>query len=66
MQEREELRALKREIKMSRERKVKEKNICMYGKERKKEERMKEKKKREERKKEEWQERYEVDESSER
>jgi hypothetical protein len=33
MQEREELRALKREIKMSRERKVKEKNV--YGKERK-------------------------------
>jgi hypothetical protein len=53
MQEREELRALKREIKMSRERKVKKK-ICVW----KRNERKKEKK--------EWQERYEVDESSER
>jgi hypothetical protein len=40
MQERGELRALKREIKMSRERKVNKK--CVYGKEKK---RMKEKKK---------------------
>jgi hypothetical protein len=44
MQERDELRALKREIEMSRERKVKKKNMCVYGKE-KKRERMKEKKK---------------------
>jgi hypothetical protein len=35
MQEREELRALKREIKMSIERKSKEKNMCMEKKERK-------------------------------
>jgi hypothetical protein len=50
MQEREELRALKREIKMSRERKVKEKKYVCIEKKEKKEERMKEKKKREERK----------------
>jgi hypothetical protein len=35
MQEREELRALKREAKMSREGKVKRKNVCMEKKERK-------------------------------
>jgi hypothetical protein len=35
MQEREELRALKREMKMSREGKVKTKNMCMEKKERK-------------------------------
>jgi hypothetical protein len=39
MQEREELRALKREIKMSRERKVKEKiYVCMEKKEKNKRE----------------------------
>jgi hypothetical protein len=68
MQEREELRALKREIKMSREGKVKRK-ICVWKekKEKKKrEERMKEKKKKKKRKEEDWQERYEVDKSSER
>jgi hypothetical protein len=42
MQEREELRALKREIKMSRERKVKKKYV--YGKERKKRKEEKERK----------------------
>jgi hypothetical protein len=51
MQERDELRALKREIKMLRERKVKKKYV--YGKERNK------RKKERKRKKEEWQERYE-------
>jgi hypothetical protein len=35
MQEREELRALRREIKMSREGKVKRKNMCMEKRERK-------------------------------
>jgi hypothetical protein len=61
MQEREELRALKREIKMSREGKVKRK-ICVWKrKERKKEN---EREKRRKRKEVEWQERYEVDESS--
>jgi hypothetical protein len=35
MQEREELRALKREKKMSREGKIKRKNMCMEKKERK-------------------------------
>jgi hypothetical protein len=68
MQKREELRALKREIKMSREGKVKRK-ICVWKekKEKKKrEERMKEKKKKKKRKEEDWQERYEVDKSSER
>jgi hypothetical protein len=49
MQERDELRALKREIKMSGERKVKKKNMCMEKKERKKE-RKKEKKRKEEKK----------------
>jgi hypothetical protein len=44
MHERDELRALKREIKMSRERKVK-KRIYVYGKEKKRKER-KERKKR--------------------
>jgi hypothetical protein len=63
MQERDELRPLKREIKMSRERKVKKKNMCMEKIERKKE---RKEKKRIKRKKEEWQERYEEDESSER
>jgi hypothetical protein len=43
MQEKDELRALKREIKMSRERKVKKK-ICVYGKEKRENEREKEKK----------------------
>jgi hypothetical protein len=57
MQERDELRALKREIKMSRERKVKKKYV--YGKEKKR-------RKKEERKKEECQERYGEDESIER
>jgi hypothetical protein len=47
MQERDELRALKREIKMSRDRKVK-KCVCMEKNE----------KKRRKRKKDEWQERY--------
>jgi hypothetical protein len=48
MQEREELSALKTEIKISRERKVKKKNMCMEKKEKKmKKERMKEKKKKE-------------------
>jgi hypothetical protein len=42
MQERDELRALKREIKMSRERKVKKKYV--YGKERKKRKEEKERK----------------------
>jgi hypothetical protein len=64
MQERDELRALKREIKMSRERKVKKKNMCMEKKERKKERKKRKEKKK--RKKEEWQERYEEDELSER
>jgi hypothetical protein len=44
MQERGELRALKREIKMSRERKVNKK--CVYGKEKKENEREKEEKER--------------------
>jgi hypothetical protein len=57
MPERDELRALKREIKMSRERKVKKKYV--YGKEKKR-------RKKEERKKEECQERYGEDESIER
>jgi hypothetical protein len=35
MQEREELRALKREVNMSREGKSKEKNVCMEKKENK-------------------------------
>jgi hypothetical protein len=35
MQERDELRALKRELKMSRERKVKKKNICVWKRKRK-------------------------------
>jgi hypothetical protein len=58
MQEREELSALKTEIKMSRERKVKKK-ICVWKRKKRKmkKERMKEKKKK--REKEEWQERYE-------
>jgi hypothetical protein len=43
MQERDELRALKREVKMSRERKVKKKYMCVWK--RKKKERMKEKNK---------------------
>jgi hypothetical protein len=47
MQERDELRALKRELKMSRERKVKRK-ICVWK--RKKRERMKEEKKEKQRK----------------
>jgi hypothetical protein len=51
MQERDELRALKREIKMSIERKVK--NVCVW------------KRKKRKIRKEEWQERYEEDESSE-
>jgi hypothetical protein len=59
-QERDELRALKREVKMSRERKVKK--ICVW----KRKKRKKEKKKRRKIKKEEWQEIYEEDESSER
>jgi hypothetical protein len=42
MQDRDELRALKREIKMSRERKVKKK--CVYGKERKRKGRKRKKK----------------------
>jgi hypothetical protein len=54
MQEREELRDLKREIKMSREGRVKRK-ICVWKE-----------KKEKKREKEEWQERYEVVESSER
>jgi hypothetical protein len=58
LQERDELRSLKREIKVSRERKVKKKYV--YGKEKRR------KRKRRKRKKEEWQERYEVDESSKR
>jgi hypothetical protein len=60
MQERDGLRALKREIKMSREGKVK-KNMCMEKKRKEKKEKREKK-----RKEEEWQERYEVDESSER
>jgi predicted metalloprotease len=55
MQERDELRALKSKIKMSRK-KSKEKNMCKEKKEKKRK-----KKKRRERKKEEWQERYEED-----
>jgi hypothetical protein len=39
MQERDELRALKREIKMLRERKVNKKNMCMEKKEKKNEKR---------------------------
>jgi hypothetical protein len=54
MQEREELRDLKREIKMSREGRVKRK-ICVWKE-----------KKEKKREKEDWQERYEVVESSER
>jgi hypothetical protein len=67
MQERDGLRALKREIKMSREGKVKKK-ICVWKrKERKEKKGENERKKRKRRRKEEeWQERYEVDESSER
>jgi hypothetical protein len=72
MQESDGLRALKREIKMSREGKVKRK-ICAWKRKKKKEnkkkenEREKEKKRKEKkRKEEEWQERYEVDESSKR
>jgi hypothetical protein len=57
MHERDELRALKREIKMSRERKVK-KRIYVYGKEKKRKEKKRTKRKEEnkikERKKEEW------------
>jgi hypothetical protein len=45
MQERDELRALKREIKMSRERKVK-KCVCMEKKEKKEKKRKKKKRKR--------------------
>jgi hypothetical protein len=69
MQEREELRALKREIKMSREGKVKRK-ICVWKRKERKIEKEKEKEKENEREKRrkrkevEWQERYEVDESS--
>jgi hypothetical protein len=63
MQEREELRALKRKIKMSREGKVKRK-ICVWKRKERKEK--KERNEREKEKEEEWQERYEVDESSER
>jgi hypothetical protein len=59
MQERDELRALKREIKMPRERKVKKNYVCRKEKKRKEEKKKK-------RKKEEWKERYEVDESRER
>jgi hypothetical protein len=44
MQERGELRALKREIKMSKERKVKKKTMCMEMKERKKRKEEKERK----------------------
>jgi hypothetical protein len=68
MQEREELRALRREKKMSREGKYREK--YEYGKARKKKVKRdknmctRERKRRE--RKEEWQERYEWDESSER
>jgi hypothetical protein len=62
MQERDELRGLKREINMSRERKVQKKYICVWK--RKKKQRMKEKRRK--REKDEWHERYEVDESSER
>jgi hypothetical protein len=58
MQEREELSALKTEIKISRERKVKKKNMCMEKKEKKNEKRENEREK-EKREKEEWQERYE-------
>jgi hypothetical protein len=67
MQERDGLRALKREIKMSREGKVKRK-ICVWKKKRKKKgENEREKEKRQnKRKEEEWQKRYEVDESRER
>jgi hypothetical protein len=71
MQERDGLRALKREIRMAREGKVKRK-ICVWKRKEKKEKKKKrenerEKEKREKkRKEEEWQERYEVDESSER
>jgi hypothetical protein len=61
MQERDGLRALKREIRVAREGKVKKK-ICVWKRKEKKSEREKEKK----RKEEQWQERYEVDESSER
>jgi hypothetical protein len=63
MQEREELRALKREIKVSREGKVMRK-ICVWKrkekkrKEKKRKERKKRKRKRRKRKKEEWKERY--------
>jgi hypothetical protein len=56
MQESDESRALKREIKMSRERKLKKNNICVWKWKRK------EKKER----KEEWQEIYEEGDSSER
>jgi hypothetical protein len=56
MQERYGLRALKREIKMSREEKVKRK-ICVWK--RKERKRKKKEKKKEKREKEEWQERYE-------
>jgi hypothetical protein len=69
MQEREELRALKREKKMSREGKIKEKSMCMEKKERKiksKENMCLRERKRKRKRKEEWQERYERDESSER
>jgi hypothetical protein len=51
MQERDELRPLKREIKMSRERKLKK---YVYGKERKKRKKKKRKRKRRKRKKVVW------------
>jgi hypothetical protein len=47
MQERDELRALKRELKMSREREVKRKNMCIEKKRKKKREKKKKKKKKE-------------------
>jgi hypothetical protein len=64
LQERDGLRALKREIKMSREGKVKWK-ICV-GKEKKRKKKRGNEREKKKRKEEEWQERYEVDESSER
>jgi hypothetical protein len=65
MQERDDLRALKRELKLSTERKVKRK-ICVWKRKEKKRKERKEKKKRENEKEKEEKERYEVDKSSER